>query len=202
MSEHWQCDEMSSARSAGRMLLLLPALAAVSLTAATAGSGAVVVDAARFTVITPSLIRLEVQNSDRRFDDRPSLVMSTKDRLPAPPPFTVDRLSDSDIVLTTEHLVLRYSAASVRRRELSEGAPCTQSPNASETLGGFTQEELNITLTVAGKTVVWKPGMKDPLNLNGTLNSLDCYEEPAVCAQGYRQSYGQGLVSRSGWAVL
>ena len=28
------------------------------------------------------------------------------------------------------------------------------------------------------------------------------YEEPAVCAQGYRQSYDQGLISRVGWAII
>jgi hypothetical protein len=162
----------------------------------------VVVGSARFTVITPSLLRCELANSLGKFEDRPSLVMSTLDQLPEPPPFTVERPSDSSTVIRTEHLVLRYSAASARWRQLSEGAPCTQTPNASAALGGFTPDELNITLTVSGKTVVWQPGMKDEHNLNGTLNALDCYSEPAVCAQGYRQSYSQGLISRAGWATF
>eukprot|EP01046_Picozoa_sp_COSAG06_P054264 COSAG06_NODE_9609_length_1859_cov_1.629545_1_plen_332_part_00 len=188
--------------------LLLAALAAAAAAAAATQSrsassaGAVVVGSARFTVITPSLLRLELANAAGHFADRPSLVMSTLDQLPSePPPFTVQRPSDTSAVITTDHLVLRYSAASARRG-LSEGAPCTQTPNVSAELGGFTAEELNVTLTVAGQTVVWMPGMKDEKNLNGTLNSLDCYEEPAVCAQNYRQSYGQGLISRAGWATF
>ena len=165
------------------------------------GDGSVVVGDARFTVVTSQLLRLEMRSPGGSFDDRPSLVMSEKP-LPAPPPFTVERPSAGAVVVSTEHLVLRYSASTLRRRALSEGAPCTQAPNASAEAGGFTPAELNITLQVAGRTVVWQPGMTDGQNLNGTLNALDCYEEPDVCVRGYRQSMGQGLVSRAGWATF
>ena len=47
-------------------------------------------------------------------------------------------------------------------------------PNATVEITGFTAPELNVTPTVSGKKVVWRPGMKDPLNLNDTLNALDC----------------------------
>lgn len=161
----------------------------------------VIVGRARFTVITSSLLRLEVANPHGEFDDRPSLVMSTADQLQSPvPPFTVEReRSGSSVVLTTEHLVLRFSLTD---------APCASSgslPHTPSEVQGeacFSPEALNITIKVGSNEVVWKPGMQDPLNLNGTLTSLDCYDDIEKCIQSYRQNMGQGLISRAGWATF
>jgi alpha-glucosidase (family GH31 glycosyl hydrolase) len=187
----------------GTLLLLLLQLLGAGASTRPLGGNAVVVGSARFTVITPSLLRLELANAAGQFEDRPSLVMSTLDQLPAEPPrFSVERPSDTSTIITTEHLVLSYSAASGRRRR-SEAVPFTvETANTSAALGGFSAAELNITLTVGGEEIVWRPGMKDDKNLNGTLSALDCYKEPTECVHGYRQSYGQGLISRAGWATF
>jgi hypothetical protein len=100
--------------AAAALPLSLSSSAAAAVTAADRG-GAVVVGNARFTATTSSLLRLELANSAGQFDDHPSLVMSSKDQLPEPPPFTVERPSSTSVIVTTEHLVLRYTASSERR---------------------------------------------------------------------------------------
>lgn len=103
------------------------------------------------------------------------------------------------MVVTTEYLVLRFSLIDTRCAP-SNGLPYTQSK--AQGYACFSPEALNITLKVGGTEVVWKPGMQDPLNLNGTLTSLDCYDDIEKCIRSYRQNMGQGLISRAGWATF
>src|SRR3954468_22438919 len=68
--------------------------------------GASVVDgAARFQVITPTLIRMEYA-ADRRFEDRPTF--NAVARGVTPPPFFV-RADKSGLEIRTTRLVLRYT---------------------------------------------------------------------------------------------
>ncbi len=127
---------------------------------------------ARFTVLTPSLIRIEWA-ADRKFEDRASFAFVNR-ALPVP---RFERRSLSGrgnwVEIETEHLLLHYDL----------GAP-------------FSAGNLSITLKDGpnGKPVVWRPGMADTGNLRGTVRTLDdvngaCELEP-------------GLLSRDGWVLV
>ena len=74
--------------------------------------------------------------------------------------------------------------------------------------------ERGISITIAGiKTPLrWQADlpdantagvfMKDPKNLNGTYDALDCYSTPMECNREYEMKMRQGLLSASGWTVL
>ena len=115
---------------------------------ATADPASVVtVGQARFTVLTPQLVRMEWA-ADRRFEDRPSLVFVNR-RLPVP---TFTRTSSGGwTTIDTGRLTLRYRDGS----------------------GTFNSKNLSVTLVVAGKPVTWRPGTPDTGNLRGTTRTLD-----------------------------
>lgn len=108
----------------------------------------VVVGRARFTVLTPRLVRLEWAPGGR-FEDRPSLVFVNR-RLPVAP-FTVRR-DGGWTVVDTGALRLRYR------------------PRGT---GAFTAETLAIDLTVGDRPVTWRPGTSETGNLRGTTRTLD-----------------------------
>ena len=58
------------------------------------------------------------------------------------------------------------------------------------------QPAFSVALSVDGKPVVWKPGTIDPENLQGTTRTLD-----GALGAKTKEPIGNGLVSRSGWAV-
>ena len=83
------------------------------------------------------------------------------------------------VTITTDALSLRYRKGS---NPLAEPA----SP-----------ANLSITMSVNGNPVVWYPGLKDPQNLKGTYRTLDGNN-----GDDYRSRLEDGLISRSGWAVI
>jgi alpha-glucosidase len=131
---------------------------------------------ARFTVLTPQLIRME-WSADGRFEDHASLVFINR-RLPVPK-FEVSH-ADMMGVLTirTSALTLKYVSS------WDEGR-------------GFDEKNLWITLTVDGRQVIWHPGDADPENLQGTTRTLD-----GALGSKTREPIEPGLVSRSGWALV
>ena len=106
----------------------------------------VVVGNARFTVLTPQLIRMEWA-ADGKFEDHASLVFLNR-RLPVPK-FDTDR-KNGWVTLKTEALTLSYTGK-----------------------GKFTAANLEITFTLNGKPVIWHPGTLDTGNLMGTTRTLD-----------------------------
>lgn len=102
---------------------------------------------ARFTLLTPQLIRME-WSADGRFEDHASLVFINR-KLPVPE-FT-SRAEGDRLVIDTGKLRLSY------RRES----------------GSFTADNLEVKLTVNGKDVIWHPGTEDKGNLRGTTRTLD-----------------------------
>ncbi len=108
----------------------------------------VVVGPARFTILTPQLVRLEWA-ADGAFEDRPSLVFINR-RLPVPT--FVTRKERGWTVIDTGKLELRYRPGGT---------------------GEFSAQNLSIDLSVAGKPVTWRPGMEDTGNLRGTTRTLD-----------------------------
>jgi len=136
----------------------------------------VTVGNARFTVLTPQLIRME-WSADGKFEDHASFVFLNR-RLPVPRVTTANQSSDGVELWTikTDALTVSYM------------------PSGD---GHFTSNNLSITLNVDGKPVVWHPGMTDSENLMGTTRTLDT-------ARGAKteEPIEQGLVSRGGWALV
>jgi alpha-glucosidase (family GH31 glycosyl hydrolase) len=142
----------------------------------------VTVGNARFTVLTPQLIRME-WSADGKFEDHASFVFINR-RLPVPK-FTQSSANSTHgpsegVTITTSALTLRYFLS-----------------GASGDDGHFTPNNLSISLKVGGKDVTWHPGMDDPENLHGTTRTLD-----GALGSKTKEPIGPGLISRSGWALV
>src|SRR5207248_11310963 len=133
---------------------------------------------ARFTVLTPQLIRMEWA-ADGKFEDRASLVFLNR-KLPVPK-FNASVTKGG----TNEFLMLKTS-------DLSLTYSLTADSN-----GHFTAENLHIKLTVSGKQMSWHPGMPDTANLLGTTRTLD-----GALGGKTREPMDPGLISRDGWVVV
>lgn len=127
---------------------------------------------ARFTVLTPRMIRME-WSADGKFEDRKTLTFVNRNL--DVPKFKVSKKGDRTTV-TTDCLTLRYD---------NDGKM-------------FSDRNLEVRIRNGKKTTLWKPGMEDDGNLLGTCRTLDG-------ADGYDMHSGpleQGLLSRSGWALV
>lgn len=138
---------------------------------------AAVVDAGkvRFTVLTPQMIRIQSSTSSL-FEDRATFSIVNRD-LPVPEFTTTE--DDTYLYINTSALQLRYRKGR------------TISPTAKN---GST---LQITMTVNGQEEVWYPGKDDAQNLRGTMRTLD-----NIPGDTHRGDLEQGIISRSGWAVI
>lgn len=124
---------------------------------------------ARFTVLTPELIRME-WSENGIFEDKPTLTFI--DRNLETPNFKVID-SKKNVIVKTDKLTLKYT----------KGA-------------GFNERNLSITFFLNGEKRIWHPGMKDSLNLKGTMRTLDRQD-------GWQsEKLEQGILSRSGWALV
>ncbi|WP_263372124.1 glycoside hydrolase family 31 protein [Granulicella cerasi] len=140
-----------------------------------AAAAAVVFDHARFTVLTPQLIRLE-WSADGTFEDRASFTFLNRHL--AVPKFSQQLTGSGDtrtLTIDTGALKLTYQPA-----------------KGDE---GFTSANLSIALDVNGKSVSWKPGMAPSGNLLGTARTLDGVKGDDVKLE-------QGLLSRDGWTLV
>ncbi len=141
----------------------------------TADPEAVVIhEQARFTVLTPQLIRMEWA-ADGKFEDHASLVFLNR-RLPVPK-FTA-KISQRNLVIKTDALELNYQPA----------------PRSN---GKFTTDNLEIKLSLNGQPVVWHPGIPDTGNLMGTARTLD-----GALGDKTQEPIEPGLISRDGWTVV
>lgn len=145
---------------------------------------------ARFTLITQSLVRME-HSLTGHFDDRPSVVVQSRFVDP-PPKYNTSFPDSSTIRACTQSLCITYTEA------------------AEPTLN-FTAKNLRVdALTPEGQAITWVPGRAQKGNLNGTYVSLDCYNNPVDCYNGYWSGgsasweFGMepGLLARDGWNVL
>jgi alpha-glucosidase len=133
----------------------------------------VVIGKARFTVLTPEMIRMEWA-ADGKFEDHASFVFINR-RL-AVPKFTKEE-NGQKLTLKTSALTLSYDGSGVDER--------------------FTPNNLSVELTVDGKQVRWHPGTTDGENLQGTTRTLD-----GARGGKTREPMEEGLISRSGWALV
>ncbi len=132
---------------------------------------------ARFTVLTPRLVRME-WSEDGLFEDRATLGIVNRD---LPVPEFKSRLSSGKTVITTSVFTLTYT-----------GNDC------------FSEDNLTVVFSMADpsarkgvRTVTWRPGMPDSGNLLGTCRTLD-----GADGETTRDPFDKGPVSRDGWAVI
>jgi alpha-glucosidase len=141
----------------------------------------VTVGNARFTVLTPELIRME-WSAEGKFEDHATLVFINR-RLPVPKFTVTHSVSGSAVVIDT-----------FSQSPLKDVLTLSYVPTGD---GRFTASSLEIDFTVDGKEVVWHPGDTDPENLQGTTRTLD-----GALGSKTREPIEPGLVSRSGWALV
>lgn len=131
---------------------------------------------ARFTVLTPELIRMEWA-ADGQFEDHASLVFLNR-KLPVPKFEQSSLQAGAGVGLTikTSALTLTYS--------FNTGSDYK-----------FAADNLKVTLHLNGMDEEWRPGYPDTGNLLGTVDTLDG-------VQGSNINLEPGLVSRNGWVVV
>ena len=156
-----------------RLAGLALVLAAGVLAAGPAAAATVVDGAARFDVVTPSLIRLEYA-ADGRFENRRTL--TTHGRVPTEPRFETSVRRGTRIIRTSR-LVLRWRRGS----------------------SGFDGESLR--LTVGGKSVRPRLG-PNPSPLGGWRRSLDITDGPVPLHEGMLSRAGWYLLDDSETAIL
>ncbi len=126
---------------------------------------------ARFTILTPQLIRLE-WSGERSFEDRASLVFINR-KLEVPH-FAVHRDSGW-LVIQTDRLKLEYREDGQR----------------------FSNSNLRISFELNGAEVQWHPGMEDKGNLGGTIRTLDGVKGETKLEPGILSRDGWVLVDDS-----
>jgi alpha-glucosidase len=119
--------------------------------------------------------------ADGKFEDHASFVFLNR-RLPVPDFEALNAASGprQRLTIKTSALTLIYTRV--------------ETPGAD---GRFTPTNLEIDLMVDGKPVVWRPGLGDPENLQGTTRTLD-----GALGSKTQEPIEPGLVSRSGWALV
>ena len=128
---------------------------------------------ARFTVLTPRLVRME-WSADGKFEDRATLGIVNR-RLDVPE-FEVRKTSGS-VTVKTNFLTLKYKGQE-----------------------NFNEKNLSVSFLMSedGKEKgKWHPGMDDSGNLLGTARTLDRCDGDTLM-----DPYDPGIISRDGWAVI
>ena len=126
---------------------------------------------ARFTLLTPAMIRMEWSPSGC-FEDRPSLVFIRRN-LPAPSYKTT--VQEGWLVIETSDLVLRYKVGS----------------------GKFSSENLEIRVKAKETPALWRPGQEDKGNLGGTTRTLDQVSGSTTVSPGLISHDGWVLIDDS-----
>ncbi|WP_207421115.1 glycoside hydrolase family 31 protein [Desertivirga brevis] len=132
-------------------------------------------DDARFTVLTPRLVRMEWEPG-KNFDDHASFVVVNR-RLPVPN-FSQKR-ENGWLVINTSELELSYKMGS----------------------GEFNAQNLRIRYLKAD-SVNWIPGKKQRYNLGGTTRTLDGVDGDFSRHANHKLELEDGLLSRDGWYFL
>lgn len=131
---------------------------------------------ARFTILTERLIRMEYSN-DSTFNDQPTITILNRN-LPTPEFRT--RTENGVLIVSTSYLTLTYKISG----------------------GGFNNRNLKIDYADNSRSFTWKPGMRDPKNMHGTTRTLDGTLGKFSFQTLKKINTGEGLISRSGWALI
>lgn len=130
----------------------------------------------RFTVLTPEMIRIEYSDKGI-FEDRATFAIQNR-QMDVVPAFSTGEDNDY-LYITTDKLNLKYRKGT---------NPQTQPAS---------DQNLTITMNHNGTPVIWYPGKTDNQNLKGTCRTLD-----GCNGDNKRAEMEDGLISRSGWAVI
>ena len=129
---------------------------------------------ARFTVLTPEMIRIQYSETEQ-FEDRATFAVVNRN-LPVPR-FKQER-KGGYLYIKTDALTLQYKL----------GGKIDATPN---------DEVLRITFRLNGRDVIWYPGKDDAMNLLGTTRTLD-----GQLGDNKRSEMEKGLLSRAGWSII
>ena len=141
-----------------------------------ANDAVIIVDDVRFTVLTPSLIRMEYAQAGK-FNDEATLVVVNR-HLPVPK-FS-QKQQGGILEISTSQLTLKYRLGS----------------------GPFNADNLSIVSSPANSQAFdWQPGQENTGNLGGTARTLDGMNG-GIDWNGKELDLGQGIVSKSGWYLL
>jgi alpha-glucosidase (family GH31 glycosyl hydrolase) len=135
----------------------------------------IVVGSARFTVLTPQMIRMEWA-ADGKFEDHATFTFLNR-QLPVPS-FHAHTSGSGDrrkFIIDTDALLLSYLPGKSGDR--------------------FSASNLRIALKLDGRYIFWHPGLADTANLGGTARTLDG-------VQGSNVKLEPGLISRDGWTLV
>ncbi len=157
------------------LLFLQPVQAQDSSTLQADKKAVIEADNARFTILTPRLIRME-WNSGKSFDDHASFVVVNRN---LPVPVYSSKKENGWLIIKTSELEMTYKLNS----------------------GPFSQDNLKIKLLNAD-TVNWWPGKKQRYNLKGTSRTLDNYDGEINLHTGKKLELEDGILSRDGWYFL
>jgi len=131
---------------------------------------------ARFTVLTPRLIRLE-WTSSKPFMDKPTLMVINRD-LPVPR-FTA-KTENAELIIRTDELELRYKTGS----------------------GKFNADNVTITSLAKDQSFSWSPGKTQKGNLKGTSRTLDNYDGDYHIWDKKKMELEDGLLATDGWTMI
>ena len=154
------------------LLLTFPLLVQAQQNPKADDRAVVVAGNARFTVLTPQLIRME-WSADGVFEDRATLTFVNRNT--EVPKFKVTN-NRNKVVIRTDKLTLTYTKS-----------------------GKFSPDNLSAEFVLNDKNVVWHYGDTDSLNLMGTTRTLDGVDGWKFREKDPMEP---GIVSRSGWSVV
>lgn len=140
--------------------------------------GIVIAGNARFTVITPNLIRIEYDPAGKFVDDR-SLFAVNRDA----------RYADSKVTTTEGQNVTTIDTGAIRLSYIRDNEPLSPS-------------NLKATIKKGDATVEWRPGAPNPGNLGGTLRTLDGVSGAVDVGQGILSRDGWFLLDDSRTPLL
>ncbi len=128
---------------------------------------------ARFTVLTPEMIRIEYSDKGV-FEDKATFAVVNRN---LDVPAFEKKEDDTFLYINTDKLSLKY-----RKDSKIETDPASSQ---------------NLIITLNNNGTEWYPGKPDSMNLKGTTRTLDRSD-----GDNKRKELENGLVSRSGWAVI
>jgi len=168
-------------------LLAIPAIAQDEFHPIANESATVIQGNARFTVLTPRLIRMEWA-ADGKFEDHATLGIVNRD-LPVPA-FKVRRSAKS-LTITTDAVTLSYKGGDKFGADNLQVSFRMTGPKNKK--GQFTSVK---------KT--WKPGDDPSGNLMGTARTLDGYDGIHTYKHGgyTKEPFDQGIISKDGWVIV
>jgi alpha-glucosidase (family GH31 glycosyl hydrolase) len=156
------------------LLLIFLACSSVFLRAET--PGVVVSGNARFTVITPNLIRMEYA-PDGKFVDLPSW-------------FAVERATrDTDAQITAQNGKVEIDTGAIHLTYQGDGKP-------------FSADNLQAEIKKGDDKVPWKPGLPSTQNLGGTIRTVDGLFGPVSLGEGVLSRDGWYLLDDSKSALF